>query len=858
MMEQPSLKQIEETKTDSMKIKWTRGKDEIKYTRPDMYFCLGMRGCLPLDEQIKTPKGNVTIKDFVANHSGFVLTDNNGVFEYNLAVPFFKGIHKLFKVVTDKGIFRATAEHPFFSDNRWLTVSKLKVGQTLSILENTPKPNNKINYDQATILSISEDACESVYDLAVNKVHNFYLANGLLTHNSGKSTFLETTAEGFLRAGNSVLDLFGCYDEQTEVLTKEGFKLFSSLLQTDEVATLNQQGYLEYVKPTKIHKYPYNGNMVSITGKCNFLVTPNHRMLVEVYGKRKFVEAQEIYDFTKTHTSHHTPYRIPKSAKWNCTSVESIQLTKPRYYNTHPSKISIDNYLPLLGWYLAEGSVRQGGDTLGIGFALNKYNPYEINQVAEVVQQAGFKPHICEYGVIVHSQQLYNLFKPLGHSHKKAIPMWVKDLPPTKLKLVLDALVAGDGHVYNNGLMIFSTVSSKLADDIQEIAIKCGYASTLFKRDPRIAIIKGREIPCSESYDVTIHKEIVPSIKRDKVTLQHYEGFVYCVSVPPNETVLVRRLGKVAWSGNSRDGESLAWLRSPWAENKKILLLKGDNVDVKCSWPVKNAEAIELSDFENYDLIISSSPLYQSIDQEFSDAAIIENKLYQRLEYDKIVFMCCREASNFFYSRLKVSDNQLFAKSEMTYLLRESRHMGVSLGLDSIRSYAIDIDIRQLSDYMILKAQGVQGLSRELKWLYSYIDASVLRKLPPEKFFVITKNGSIGAGKFGEIKWHKQERENILNEVGVSREIGEIQHEAQNKGTFKTVSDKEHKQIIERYGEGNVGMMDLAKEMSRSSRTISMHVDAHNTQVDKAGFCGVCKRAQSKYVNSKVGHGLST
>ncbi len=308
----------------------------------------------------------------------------------------------------------------------------------------------------------------------------------------------------------------------------------------------------------------------------------------------------------------------------------------------------------------------------------------------------------------------------------------------------------------------------------------------------------------------------------------------------------------------SRDGESLAWLRSPWAKDKKILLLKGENVDVKSSWEVKNAEALEISDFEKYDLIISSSPLYQGIDQEFNDAAIIENKLYQRLQYDKIVFMCCREASNFFYSRLKISNNQLVAKSEMTYLLRESRHMGVSLGLDSIRSYAIDIDIRQLSDYIILKAQGVQGLSRELKWLYSYIDATVLRKLPPQKFFVVTKNGSIGAGVFPPIKWHKQERENILESVGISREIGEILHEGANKGTFKTVSDREHQQIIERYGEGNVSMVDLAKEMNRSSRTISLHVDAHNQSIDKMGFCAVCKRAKGKYENSKVGHGLST
>jgi hypothetical protein len=307
----------------------------------------------------------------------------------------------------------------------------------------------------------------------------------------------------------------------------------------------------------------------------------------------------------------------------------------------------------------------------------------------------------------------------------------------------------------------------------------------------------------------------------------------------------------------SRDGESLAWLRSPWAKNKNILLLKGDNVDVKCSWPIKNAEALELSDFEKYDLIISSSPLYQSIDQEFSDAATIENKIYQRLEYNKIIFMCCREASNFFYSRLKVSDNQLFAKSEMTYLIRESRHMGVSLGLDSIRSYAIDIDIRSLSDYLILKAQGVQGLSKELKWLYSYIDSSLLRTLAPDRFFVVTKKGAIGAGVFPEVKWHKQERENILEACGISREIGEIQHEAVNKGTFKTVSDKEHRSIIEAYGKGDVSMSKIADQMQRSPRTINMHIDAHNNCVEKSGFCAVCKRAQSSFVNSKVGHGIN-
>ena len=44
----------------------------------------------------------------------------------------------------------------------------------------------------------------------------------------------------------------------------------------------------------------------------------------------------------------------------------------------------------------------------------------------------------------------------------------------------------------------------------------------------------------------------------------------------------------------SRDGEGLAWLRSPYAKDKKILLLHGDNVDVDASFPVKSVESVKL------------------------------------------------------------------------------------------------------------------------------------------------------------------------------------------------------------------------------------------------------------------------
>jgi len=297
----------------------------------------------------------------------------------------------------------------------------------------------------------------------------------------------------------------------------------------------------------------------------------------------------------------------------------------------------------------------------------------------------------------------------------------------------------------------------------------------------------------------------------------------------------------------SRDGEGLAWLRSPHAKDKRILLLHGDNVDVDSSFPAKSVESVKLSDFENYDIVVSASPLYLNIDQEFSHAAKLTDLLYKRLHYRRLVYLICREAANFYYSRLKVSDNQIFAKSQMIYLIREARHMGIALGLDSVRFYAIDIDIRNLADYMVLKAQGVQGLAKDLSWLYSYFNPSTLRSMKPQYFFIITRKGALGLGEFPFHEWHKREKENILKAVGVKVEYGEPLYEGEYRGTFRTVSDREHAEMIRLYVEEGLSLERIAARFSRSSRTPLLHIQKHNRAVERSGFCPTCRRARSKH-----------
>jgi hypothetical protein len=300
---------------------------------------------------------------------------------------------------------------------------------------------------------------------------------------------------------------------------------------------------------------------------------------------------------------------------------------------------------------------------------------------------------------------------------------------------------------------------------------------------------------------------------------------------------------------SARDGESLAWLRSPYAKDKKILLVHGENVSVSSSVDSKNAGSLTLNDVEHYDIIISSSPLYSSPDQEFLNAAKITDLLYKRLHWKRVVYLIMREASNFYYSRLKITESQTVAKANMVYLIRESRHCGLSLALDSVRFFSIDIDIRTLADYLILKSQGMQGLSRDLKWLYSYVEPHLVRQLKPNQFILLTKKGGISYGVFPEVGWHKKEQEDILKVLGIKRDFTEPIQESIFKGSFKTVGDKEHAEILRLYIEDNMSMGKIADKLERSPRTIQLHIQHHNKAVQRKGFCGACKRVGSEHHN---------
>lgn len=90
-----------------------------------------------------------------------------------------------------------------------------------------------------------------------------------------------------------------CHSEDTECLTRLGWKRHDALSVADEVATWNElEGKLEYLHPLQVVRYPYSGEMHHWTTRCvDVMVTPDHRMYVQdARGRTSIKRSYEVVD----------------------------------------------------------------------------------------------------------------------------------------------------------------------------------------------------------------------------------------------------------------------------------------------------------------------------------------------------------------------------------------------------------------------------------------------------------------------------------------------------------------------------------------------------------------------------------
>ena len=206
--------------------------------------------------------------------------------------------------------------------------------------------------------------------------------------------------------------------------------------------------------------------------------------------------------------------------------------------------IDMKTWAEFLGLYLAEGWTREPFEA----FVSQSPESPRLAEVQRILDATPFKwsydPKKCQFSTT--SKTLVTELSRCGkYAHNKFIPVEMKELATPYLKALLHGHWVGDGTtIKSTGQRSFATTSTKLADDIQELLIKCGRMAS--RRT------QGTSHPERRPY-YTLMESHLPYRVLPKPKMVPYSGQVWCASVP-NETLYTRRNGVVTLSSNSIPG----------------------------------------------------------------------------------------------------------------------------------------------------------------------------------------------------------------------------------------------------------------------------------------------------------------
>ena len=173
--------------------------------------------------------------------------------------------------------------------------------------------------------------------------------------------------------------------------------------------------------------------------------------------------------------------------------------------------------------------------------------------------------------------------------------------------------------------------------------------------------------------------------------------------------------------------------------------------------------------------------------------------------------------------------------------------MGYAVGVDTIRWTSIDKEIRDVSDYIFIKRVGVQGLPKDLRFIYGYVNPASLMNPKPHQFVLLSNRGPIAAGVFSKPPWHKEEKENLFKELDIQIKYGEVPE----IGVGIRLSDWDHAEIIKTYMETGTAS-ETRRVCGRARDTVYRHIRRHNLLIKRKGYCVKCKRVKGSHAEQIV------
>ena len=363
--------------------------------------------------------------------------------------------------------------------------------------------------------------------------------------------------------------MMNCFSPDTEVLTETGLKNVREVEVGERVYSIDLRGNIELKSVTKRFFYPYKGKMIKIkTNVVDYLVTPNHRFLIDFGNGYEWKEAQELLNLKKD-------FWLPKHKKISGGKIGRInledfckkynliyrkkgeKLQAGRKHSSINASYNMKEWLEFIGWYLSEGHIytskprhyKNKASWRGVTKVVMINQKIEENRgkIEALLTKMGLKYCKQINGISINNHILANILEKecgLG-SRSKKIPNWIYKLEPKLLEKLFGSMMLGDGD--KNGER-YSTNSPRLAKDFLRVLHHLGLYGFVYKDKFKY---KGEDYIM---FRVQVNKKrgIRPYISpKRNMSYENFEGNVSCIEVPPYHTILAGRNTRLNFCGQS-------------------------------------------------------------------------------------------------------------------------------------------------------------------------------------------------------------------------------------------------------------------------------------------------------------------
>ena len=285
--------------------------------------------------------------------------------------------------------------------------------------------------------------------------------------------------------------------------------------------------------------------------------------------------------------------------------------------------------------------------------------------------------------------------------------------------------------------------------------------------------------------------------------------------------------GSVLWLACSNDNEAIAVCKAGGGLNKHVVLIGDDSVTVEgCGQRVVRISEFDPRKIPRRTWFVLARCLFPN-QQLYAQALVnIVAGLKERISFDFQVAVCISEVAEFVKARILTgqSKTEREGSAEIESLSRQLVHFGISLIYDQVsREQTTSLELRSSASFTFIKNMGMQRLdSHTYRWMFRYLQDSVLRTLKKYEYLMLSDAGGFCFGVNQIVGWHHLRGSDLLSQLRWRISFDEVIKRAEEAKFRSTANNpcvltgEEHLTIVRLREIDGLSLNSISRKLDRS------------------------------------------